>query len=281
MIRGRMPFLEVINDYFCRLFRTSLSSSAMRKTVDVNSKGIQTLKFGEFIKTLPLPSSLHIFKMDPLRGHAILVLESKLVFTLVDLFLGGSGNTAFQAEGRDFTPIESRLIHKVVAMVFSDLDKAWHSVHPLTFQYIRSEMNPTFVSIVPASDLVITIAFGVELEKFSGIITLCIPYSMIEPIKAKLYSAYQVDQLEIDHGWAERLLDRLKSAKVELKVELGRHHLMVQDLLQLKVGDVLPLEKEVSEPLVVQVQGIPKFLGRAGVCGGNKAIQIEEKIKTL
>jgi flagellar motor switch protein FliM len=280
IIRGRMPVLEVINDSFCRLFRTSLSS-ALRKIVDVNSKGVQMLKFGEFIKTLPLPSSLHIFKMNPLRGHALLVLESNLIFTLVDVFFGGSGKTSFRFEGRDFTAIESRLIQKVVTMVVSDLDKAWHSVHPLTFQYIRSEMNPTFVSIVPASDLVITIAFGVELEKFSGIITLCIPYSMIEPIKAKLYSAYQVDQLEIDHGWAERLLDRLKSAKVELKVELGRHHLMVQDLLQLKVGDVLFLEKEVSEPLVVQVQGIPKFLGRAGVCGGNKAIQIEEKIKTL
>jgi flagellar motor switch protein FliM len=278
--RGRMPVLEVINDSFCRLFRTSLSS-ALTKTVDVNSKGVQMLKFGEFIKTLPLPSSLHIFKMDPLRGHAILVLESKLVFTLVDVFFGGSGKTSFRIEGREFTAIESRLIQKVVTMVFSNLDKAWQPVHPLTFQYIRSEMNPKFVSIVPASDLVITISYGVELEEFSGTITLCIPYTIMEPIKTKLYSAFQVDQLEIDHSWIERLLDRLKSAKVELKVELGRHHLMVQDLLQLKAGDVLLLEKEVSEPLVVQVQGIPKFLGRAGVCGSNKAIQIEEKIKSL
>jgi flagellar motor switch protein FliM len=278
--RGGMPVLEVINDSFCRLFRTSLSS-ALRKTVDVNLKGVQTLKFGEFMKTLPLPSSLHIFKMDPLRGHAILVFESKLVFTLVDVFLGGSGKTNFQIEGREFTAIESRLIQKVVTMVFNSLDKAWHPVHPLTFQYIRSEMNPKFVSIVPASDLVLTISFGVELEGFSGTLTLCIPYTIMEPIKTKLYSAFQVDQLEIDPSWIERLLDRLKSAKVELKVELGRHHLMVQDLLQLKAGDVLLLEKEVSEPLVVQVQGIPKFLGRAGVCGGNKAIQIEEKIKTL
>jgi flagellar motor switch protein FliM len=280
IIRGRMPVLELVNGSFCKLFRTSLSS-ALRKTVDVSSKGVQMLKFGEFIKTLPVPSSLHIFKMDPLRGHAILVLESNLIFTLVDVFFGGSGKTSFRIEGRDFTAIESRLIQKVVTMVFSDLDKAWHSVHLLTFQYIRSEMNPAFVNIVPASDLVITISFGVELETFSGMITLCIPYSIIEPIKTKLYSAYQVDQTEIDHGWTERLLDRLQSARVELKVELGRHHLMVQDLLQLKVGDVLLLEKEVSEPLVVQVEGIPKFLGKAGVCGGNKAIQIEEKLKTL
>jgi flagellar motor switch protein FliM len=278
--RGRMPVLELINGTFCRLFRTSLSS-ALRKIADVSSKGIQILKFGEFTKTLPLPSSLHIFKMNPLRGNAILVLESSLIFTLVDLFFGGSGKTNFRVEGRDFTAIESRLIQKVVTMVFGDLDKAWHSVHPLRFQYIRSEINPAFANIVPASDLVITLSFGVELENSAGSITLCIPYSIIEPIKTKLDSSFQVDQLEIDHGWTERLLDRLKDAKVELKVELGKHPLMVQDLLQLKVGDVLLLEKEVSEPLVVQVQGIPKFLGRAGVCGSNKAIQIEGKIKTL
>jgi len=280
MIRGQMPVLELINDSFCKLFRASLSS-ALRKAVDVNSKGVQILKFGEFVKPLPLPSSLHIFKMDPLRGHAILLLESKLVFTLLDLFFGGSGKTSFQIEGRDFTAIESRLIQKVVTMVFSDLNKAWHSVHPLRFQYIRNEINPAFAKIVPANDLVITISFSLELEGFSGIITLCIPYSIMEPIKTKLYSAFQVDQLEIDHSWIQRLTDRLKSAKVELKVELGKHHLMVQDLLKLKAGDVLLLEKEVSEPLIVHVQGIPKFFGRAGVCGSNKAIQIEERIKPL
>lgn len=280
IIRGRMPVLDVVNDYFCRMFRTSLSSS-LRKIVDVNSKGIQMLKFEDFIKTLPLPSSLHIFKMEPLRGHAILVLESKLVFTLVDIFFGGSGKMSFRIEGREFTAIESRLIQKVVAMVFSDLDKAWSSVHPLKFQYTRSEMNPKFVRIVPGSDLVITISFGVELEDFPGMITLCIPYAIIEPIKNKLYSGFQGEQFEVDQHWVSRLLARLETAEVEVKVELGRSKVMVQDLLRWKEGDVISLNREVSDLLAIQIQGIPKFYGKPGICRGNKAIQIEGRSRPV
>ncbi len=279
IIRGRMPTLEIINDHFSRLFRNTLSS-ALRKAIDVGSRGVQMMKFGEFIKTLPVPSSLHIFRMDPLRGHAILVLESKLVFTLLDLFFGGSGKTSFRIEGRDFTAIESRLIQRIVTMVFGDLEKAWNSVHPLTIQHTRSEINPQFVSIVPPSDLVMTIPFGIELEEFTGMVTVCIPYSTIEPIKTKLYSGYQSDQLEVDRNWIERFYERVKSTEVEVKVELGRGHITVQDLFRLRVGDVLPLGKNVSEPLVVRVQGVPKFSARPGVYGSNKAIQIEEKVIT-
>lgn len=278
IIRGRMPTLEIINDHFSRLFRNSLSTS-LRKIIDVGARGIQMAKFGEFIKTLPVPSSLHVFRMEPLRGHALLVLESKLIFTLLDVFFGGAGKTAFRIEGRDFTAIESRLIQKLVMMIFSDLERAWNAVHPLTFQYVRSEINPQFVSIVTPSDLVITITYGVELDQFTGMVTLCIPYSIIEPIKNKLYSGYQSDRMEVDRSWVRRFLDRLKNTEVEIRVEMGKHQIMVQDLLQLKVGDILPLKKDVAEPLVVEVQGIPKFLGRAGVCGENKAIQIEREIK--
>jgi flagellar motor switch protein FliM len=280
IIQGRMPTLEIINDNFSRLFRNSLSLS-LRKIIDVGSKGVQMMKFGEFVRTLPVPSSLHVFKMEPLRGHAILVLDSKLIFTLVDIFLGGSGKTKFRVEGREFTAIESKLIRKVVNMVFVDLEKAWNTVHPIAVRHVRSEINPQFVSIVPPSDLVIMISFGLELEQFTGLITLCIPYSIIEPIKGKLYSGYQSDHLEIDHSWIERFSERLRSIEVEVVVELGRRNIMVQDLLKLNVGDVLMLENEVANFMTAKVEGVPKFLGKAGVLGGNKAFQVEEKITSV
>ncbi|MBM4349425.1 MAG: flagellar motor switch protein FliM [Thermodesulfobacteriota bacterium] len=279
VIRGRMPTLEIINDHFCRLFRNSLSSD-LRKTIDVGSRGNEMKKFGEFIKTLPVPSSLHVFRMDPLRGYAILAIEAKLVFTLLDVFFGGSGKGTYRVEGRDFTAIESRLIQKVATMIFSDMEKAWNVIHPITFQHVRSEINPQFVSIVPPSDLVINITFGVELEQFTGMITFCIPYANIEPIKNRLYSGFQSEQLEVDQTWVSRFLERLQSAEVEVKVELGKSKVMVQDLLRWKEGDVLSLNREVSDPLVVQVQGVPKFLGKPGICRGNKAIQIEGKVKS-
>lgn len=278
IIRGRMPTLEIINDHFSRLFRNNLST-ALRKTIDVSSRGIEMKKFGEFIKTLPVPSSLHIFRMDPLRGHAILAVEAKLVFTLLDVFFGGSGKATYRVEGRDFTAIEARLIQKVVAMIFSEMEKAWNVVHPITFQHVRSEINPQFVSIVPPSDLVINVTFGVELEQFTGMITLCIPYAIIEPIKNKLYSGFQSEQFEVDQTWVSRFLERLQSTEVEVKVELGRTKVMVQDLLRWKKGDVFSLNQDVSDPLVVQVEGVPKFTGKPGICRGNKAIQIDGRAK--
>ncbi len=280
IIRGRMASLEVINDHFCRLFRNSLSN-ALRRTIDVTTKGIEMKKFGEFIKTLPLPSSLHVFRIDPLRGYSILSLEAKLVFTLLDVFFGGSGKTSYRVEGREFTTIESRLIQKIVTMAFSELEKAWNLIHPVTFQHVRSEINPQFVSIVPPSDLVLLIPFEVELEQFIGEVTLCIPYAVIEPIKSKLYAGYQSDQLGVDQAWISRFLERLQGAEVEVKVELGRSKVMVQDLLRWRQGDVIALNQDVSDPLIVEVEGIPKFIGRPGISRGNKAIQIEGRTKSL
>jgi flagellar motor switch protein FliM len=276
IIRGRMPTLEIMNDLFSRLFRNTLSM-ALRKVIEVSPRGVQMVKFGEFIRGLSVPSSLHVFRMDPLRGNAVLSLDPKLVFTLVDIFLGGSGKNSFKIEGRDFTGIESKLIHKVVTWIFTELEKVWKTIHPLTIQFVRSEINPQFVSIVSPSDLVITVSFGLEIEQFTGMFTLCIPYSMMEPIKAKLYSGYQSDQLEVDHNWVQRFSERLHSTEVGVVVELGGCQITPQNLLKLKVGDVLPLEKNASDFLIAKVQGVPKFFGKAGVYGGHRAFQVAAK----
>jgi flagellar motor switch protein FliM len=279
LVRGRMPTLDIINDRFAKLFRSSLFS-VLHKIIDVESRGIQFIKFGDFVNTLPVPSSLHIFKMDPLRGHALVVLESKLIFTLLDVFLGGTGKTAYKVEGREFTAFESRLILKVVNMIFKDLQEAWDPVYPVVFQYVRGEINPQYATIVVPSDLVILVSFGVELEQPSGTITLCIPYSLIKPIKGALYGRFQGEIQEVDQKWADRLWNRVKGAQFEVAVELGKRQMSIRELLNLKAGDTLLLDKDASEPLVAKVQGVPKFHGRAGVYGANKAIQIEGRIKT-
>lgn len=278
--QDRMPTLELINDHFTRSFRNSLSS-ALRRGVDVQPKEAQMMKLDAFIKPLPFPSGLYVFRMKPLRGHALLVFESQLVFTLIDILFGGSGKKTFQIEGREFTAIESRQIQKVVAMVLNDLEKAWNKVHPVTLQYVRTEINPQYVRIASPDDDILILPFGVSFEEFTGMATFCIPFSIIEPIKDKLSSGYQSDQPEIDRGWRERLLGRLKYAEVEVKVELGRRQIMVHELLRLKVGDVFSLEKDIMEPLVVRIQGIPKFLGKAGVYGNNQAVQVEGKIDSF
>jgi flagellar motor switch protein FliM len=277
-IRGRMPSLDMTNDHFCKSFRNTLTS-VLRKVVEVSAKGVQMIRYGDFMKGLPVPSSLHVFKTNTLRGHALVVLESKLVFSLLDVFFGGSGRTSYKIEGRDFTAIESRFVQKIVTMVYGDFSKAWQSLGSLRIQHVRSEINPHFVSIVPTSELVLTLSFELELEKSIGTITFCIPYSLLDPIKDKLYAGFQSEPMEVDRAWMGSLLDCLKGAEVELSVELGERQMTVRDLLGLKVGDTIYLDKETSEPLLAKVEGIPKLVGKAGFYGKNKAIQIEGRTK--
>jgi flagellar motor switch protein FliM len=274
IIRGRMPTLEIINDRFARLFRTTLSS-AVRKIVDMTTTSVDMVKFGEFMRSLPVPTSLHIFKMDPLRGHAIFVLESKLVFNLVETFFGGAGTTEVKVEGRDFTAIEQQLTGKVVRMALKDMEQAWKPVHDVTMVYQRTEINPQFASIVPPSDVVIVIKFEMEMEHAAGTITVCVPYSTIEPIRSKLYAGFQSDQLEVDHEWMRRFREQLKEATVQMSVELGRTLMDSGQLLKLKTGDVIKLDKDVDDLLVAMVEGVPKFKGRPGTYRGAKAFKVE------
>ncbi|MBI5178363.1 MAG: flagellar motor switch protein FliM [Nitrospinae bacterium] len=277
IIRGRMPTLDIINQRFSRLFRNSLSS-ALRKVLDVSAVSTDTVKFGEFIKSLPVPASLHIFRMPPLRGFALLVAESKMVFALVDTFFGGSGEAKMKIEGRDFTTIEQRIIKNVVLMSLVDLQKAWSPVHPVEMVFVRSEVNPQFAAIVPPTDVVVVILFEIEMDQFSGTLTVCLPYSTIEPIIGKLKAGFQSDQLEVDLAWVRRLRERLAMAEVEVKVKLGETKIASGDFINLKPGDVLTLGTDISDELMVYAGGVGKFKGYPGVVRGNKAIKISEII---
>ena len=278
IIRGRMPTLEIINDRFARILRTTLSSS-LRKVIDVSAFSIDMIKFGEFMRALPVPTSLHIFKVDPLRGHGIIVIETKLVFNLVDNFFGGSGRSYVKIEGRDFTAIENKLINKVILMALEDLEKAWNPVHSLQLTFVRSETNPQFASVVAPTEVVIVIKFELELEQTVGTLIICLPYSTIEPIRSKLYAGFQSDQLEVDHEWINRFIDQVRQAAVHISVELGRTTISSRTLLNLKEGDVIQLDQDVTVPLIAKVEGVPKFTGYAGKSKGNKAFQIHEELR--
>ncbi len=278
IIRGRLPTLDIINQMFSRLFRSSFSS-LMRKNVDVSIVSTDTVKFGEFLRSLPVPSSLHIFRMEPFRGHGLLVVESKLVFSVVDNFFGGSGTTEAKITGRDFSTIEIRMIKNVVLNALEDLEKAWKPVHPVTTTYVRSEVNPQFAAIVPPTDIVLVQLFDIELETISGTLTICLPFAAIEPILPKLKAQFQSEEMEIDQVWVRRLRSELMQAEVEAVAELGKTEITPDKLLQFKVGDTLMLGCDVTDPLMIKVEGIPKYRGFPGVSRGSKAVQISEIIQ--
>jgi flagellar motor switch protein FliM len=273
IIRGRMPTLEIIHQRFSRTFRSAISSM-LRRVVEVSLVSTDMIKFGEFLKTLPVPTSLHIFKMEPLRGFALVVLETKLVFALVDVLFGGSARTNVKAEGRDFTSIETYIIKRIVVKLLEDLHTAWRPVHELNIEYSRSEVNPQFAGIVPPSDLVVVVTFEMQIEEQQGNLSLCIPYSMIEPIRGKLHAGFQSDRLEVDHAWLDRLQERIMGAEVSLVSMLGKSMINAGDLMRLQVGDIIPLETGEDEELDIMVEGISKFKGRPGVIRGQTALEV-------
>jgi flagellar motor switch protein FliM len=245
----------------------------------VSALSVEMMKFGEFLKTLPVPTSLHIFRMEPLRGSAIFVVESKVIFSLVDILFGGTGQSSFKIEGREFTAIENRLIKRVVLSALVDFEKAWKAILDVKIGHQRSEINPQFAHIVPLTDVVVVVHFEIEMEFSSGIVSVCIPYSMLEPVREKLQAGFQSDALEVDREWANRFRDGLMVSKVELIVELGRSEVSAKEVVDLKKGDVIMLERYRIDPLDVFVEGVQKLTAFPGVYKGNSAIQIAGTIQ--
>lgn len=275
IVRGRMPGLEMANERFARFFRNAVSG-LMMKFVDIAIHNVQIIKFGEFMKTIPFPSSINIFKMEPLKGYSLLVIEAPLVFAFVEFFFGGATVRNVKSEGRAFTSIEQRVIKKVVAMALTDLSLAWTGIESIKPEHIGSEMNPQFVTIVTPSEIVIKIEVHLEVEDFTGKLFFCIPYSMIEPVKEKLYSGIQGDKFELDQRWVDRLRQILLGSTVEVSAEIGQTSLMFGELMSLKVGDVFTLNKSTSDSLTIKVQDVPKFGGVPGYSRGNQAIRINK-----
>ena len=278
IIRGRMPTLEMTNEKFARMFRTTLSA-LLRKVATVSAISTDMIKFGEFLKTLPVPTSMHLLKLEPMRGNAIFVVESKIIFALVDILFGGSGKEAFKVEGREFTAIENNLIKRVVISALADLERAWKPLMEIKAVYQRSEVNPQFAQIVPPTDVVVVVNFEIEVEYTSGMMTICIPYSALEPIREKLQAGFQSEQIEVDKEWIKRFKMNLMKSHINLSVELGHAHLKTGDVVNLKAGDVIQLEQYSTDPVNVAVEGVMKYKGYLGIYKGNQAVQISEIIR--
>ncbi len=277
MIRGRMPSMELIHDRFARSFRNSLSKF-IGKTCFINLGGIEIIKFGQFMKKLPLPSNLHIYRMPPLPGNALMVVSSPLVFGMVDTLFGGKGGGKVKTEGREYTAIETKLISKVVMMALEVLKEAWAPICPLDFTYVRSEFNPLAIAIVPPNEIVIIITMEIELEQESTTLTLCTPYSTIEPIKNKLTTGFQGNRMEADSSIIKKMETNIKRTEVNLSVQLAKGMVKTREIVNLKAGDIIQLETSPSDEAIVRIEGIPKYFGHVGSFKGSKAIQITRAI---
>jgi flagellar motor switch protein FliM len=277
VIRGRMMTLDIIYERFIRLFRVSLSTS-LRKIASLSIISTDLLKFGEFLNTLPIPSCMGVMRFDTLRGSGMVVIESKLVYALVDAFFGGSDRPYTKSEGKEFTRIELSVIGKVIDLALKDLDEAWAPVHKTDITFVRIEVNPQFVGLVPPSDVVISTTFEVELEHASGTIAVVVPYQTLEPIKEKLNAGFQPEGDRFEKVWTSQLRQHLSETSLNCRVNLGETNLTVGDLVNLNIGDVIPLTQDADGELDLYIENTPKFKCRFGVSRGNRAIQVTRPI---
>jgi flagellar motor switch protein FliM len=273
IVRGRLPTLEMINERFARLFRTSLFNM-LRRTADLSVSGIQMQKFSEFVHSLFVPTSLNMIKVPPLRGKGLFVFDPKLVFSVVDSYFGGSGRFHTKIEGRDFTPTENRVIQLLLNSAFEDLKAAWKPVFKVDFEYSGSEVNPQFANIVSPSEVVVVTSFHVDLENGGGDFHICMPYSMLEPIRELLDAGVQSDRGERDERWERSLKEEILAAKVELCSNLTEVQMSLQELAKLQAGDVIPIE--MPEEVEVEAADVPVFRAKLGVSDGNYALKISE-----
>ncbi len=273
IIRGRMPSLEIINERFARLFQVSMSTF-LKKEIEMVPVSVDIPKFGELMRKIPLPSSINIVKMDPLRGHILIIFDTKFVYRLIDFYFGGDAQTYVKIEGRDFTPIENHIIQKVVDKLLQDLEKSWKPVYPVKISHVRAEINPQFAAVVAPTEAVVTTTFKIEIEGEGGDIFVGLPYPAIEPIREKLYGSFHSDQLDENKKWSDRFAEQLNECRIEAVAEIGSTRLTIGEVTRLSVGDVVMLNKNVTEDLDLKIEGRTIFHGKPGLHRGNVAFQV-------
>lgn len=281
-VRGRMPTLEMVNEKFCNRVRGPLLN-IMRKGVEIEVKGIESVKYEEFLRNLTLPASINIFTLSPLRGHGILVMDPALVYLIVDNYFGGSGRFYTRIEGREFTVVEQSVIKKIVDVILKTLSDSWKSICTVDFEYVKSEMNPHFVNVIEAVEIMMVSTFHMEIESSTNdnkknTFFFCIPYLSLEPIKESLYGRSGNASADADKGWTTRLRQHVEHVPLAVGSEVGVTSIKLSELQKLKLGDVIVLDKKTDEPFEFKIEGNAMFFGRPGLSCNNYALEIQSVI---
>ncbi|NMH59621.1 flagellar motor switch protein FliM [Alteromonas ponticola] len=275
IVRGRMPTLEIVNERFARHMRVSLFNM-MRRSAEVSINGIQMIKFGEYIHTLFVPTSLNMVRFRPLKGTGLITMEARLVFILVDNFFGGDGRYHAKIEGREFTPTERRIIQMLLKIIFEDYKEAWAPVMDVSFEYLDSEVNPAMANIVSPTEVVVISSFHIELDGGGGDFHVSLPYSMLEPIRELLDAGVQSDKEDTDLRWSKALRDEIMDVEVELTTHMLEVDVSLKQIMEFKAGDIIPVE--MPEFITVLIEDLPTFRAKLGRSRDNLALKITDKI---
>lgn len=277
IVRGRMPTFELINERFARIMRIGLFNF-MRRSAEISVGPVRVLKYSEFIRNMAVPTNLNLIKVNPLRGTALFVFDPNLVFLVVDNLFGGDGRFHTRVEGRDFTPTEQRIIQRLLEVTFDSYEKSWAPVYALKLEYLRAEMNTQFANIATPNEVVVATTFTIDLGSSQGEFHVCMPYSMVEPIRDLLSSSIQGDQMEVDTRWVKLLSREIQQAEVELIANLSEVPVTLRQIVDMKVGDIISLD--IPQAIIAQVDGVPIIECKYGVLNGQYAIKVNKILTT-
>jgi flagellar motor switch protein FliM len=271
----RLSALEFISDRLSKSLRSALTLFLERE-VDINIAPTQYTEYGEFVKTLPLPTNLNIVITDNLKGFFIVIFDAKFIFCVLETVFGSKTITAPKIDGREFTKIEFNIIKKLVDVVSVEMEKAWEPVYEIRCKYSRSEINPNYITMISPEETVVVLDFAVEITDVVSWMKICIPYGILETIKGYLVSTPSREDMEMRAKWFQRLQDSVSEVPLELRAVLGKKKISVEEFLSIKQGTVIVTDTIMNDPIDVTIMDEKKMKGRMGAFKGSKAISVEQ-----
>ncbi|EPC04533.1 flagellar motor switch protein FliM [Litchfieldella anticariensis FP35 = DSM 16096] len=277
VIRERLHALDIINERFARHFRMSLFN-LLRRSADITVDSVRYQSYSDFARNVPVPTNLNMIAMKPLRGSALVVFPPSLVFMVVDNLFGGDGRFLTKSEGREFTHTEQRIIRRMLKLAVDAYQEAWRSVYPLEIDFLRSEMQVKFANITSSpNEIVVNSTFHLEVGNLASDFQICMPYSMIEPLREQLSGPLTDSQPEEEYQWGQRMAGEIKHSQIELVADFVDIPTTVGRVMSLKVGDVLPIE--LPDLVTANVDGVPVMRCEYGSQQGQRALRVSELIE--
>lgn len=277
--KDQMRALQTLHEGFGRNFGAALSA-LLRSIVEMKLTSVDQLTYSEFVFSLENPTCFNLLKAEPLEGNLILDINPSILYPIIDRLLGG-GRESGPLARRPLTDIELRLVRRITDLFLEELHRAWENVLNLDLAVIRVESNPQLVQIVPPNEVVVLISFELTVGDVRGMMNLCVPFNSIERIGNKLSSNSWVTygRRQATPESIRQISRNLQGSQMQLSVQLADTRLSTTDLLGLRVGDIITTEKDVRSPLVVDLEGVGKFLARPGAYKAHKAICIESVLE--
>ena len=274
----RLPMLEVVFDRFVRLMSTSLRNFTS-DNVEVSLDNITSIRFGDYLNSIPLPAMLSVFKAEEWDNFGIISVDSSLIYSIVDVLLGGRrGTAAMRIEGRPYTTIERSLVERMINVILGDLSAAFEPLSPVTFSFDRLETNPRFATITRPSNAAIVARLRIDIEDRGGQIELMLPYATLEPVRELLLQMFMGEKLGGDMIWETHLAEELLITDVDLEVVIDTQVMLLRDVFDIKVGSRIMLNAT-QDTLVQLVCGnVPMYKGQMGRKGNKVAVRIGDRV---